>query len=147
MNRLPIRVRMTMAFALAVIVVLAGACGFVYVQLRADADDSIAGELDARMTAALSLLARGDGLGTTDSGLIGERDDSMAQLLSPDGRVVVALGAVRAPALDGADLRRASRGRVMAERHLPGFDDAARVLAQPARDPVCRGSSWWASRS
>ena len=134
MNRLPIRVRMTMAFALAVIVVLAGACGFVYVQLRADADDSIAGELDARMTAALSLLARGDGLGTTDSGLIGERDDSMAQLLSPDGRVVVALGAVRAPALDGADLRRASRRRVVAERHLPGFDDAARVLAQPARD-------------
>ena len=86
------------------------------------------------MTAALSLLARGDGLGTTDSGLIGERDDSMAQLLSPDGRVVVALGAVRAPALDGADLRRASRGPVMLERHLPGFDDAARMIAQPARD-------------
>ena len=115
MNRLPIRVRMTLAFALAVIVVLAGACGFVYVQLRADADDSIAGELDARMTAALSLLARGDGLGTTDSGLIGERDDSMAQLLSPDGRVVVALGAVRAPALDrrgpATGVARAGHGR------------------------------------
>jgi two-component system OmpR family sensor kinase len=133
-NRLPIRVRLTLAFGLAVVVVLAGACGFVYVQLRADADDSIAGELEARMTAAQSLLARGDELGTTDSGLIGERDDSMAQLLTPDGRAVVALGAVRTPALDGADLRRASRGRVTVERRLPGFDDAARMLAEPARD-------------
>jgi len=133
-SRLPIRVRMTLAFALAVVVVLAGACGFVYVQLRADADDSIAGELNARMTAALSLLARGEELGTTDSGLIGERDDSMAQLLSPDGRAVVALGAVRVPALDGADLRRASRGPIALERHLPGFDDAARIIARPARD-------------
>ena len=34
MNRLPIRVRLTALFALATIVVLAGACGFVYVRLR-----------------------------------------------------------------------------------------------------------------
>jgi two-component system OmpR family sensor kinase len=132
-SRLPVRVRLTLAFALAVVVVLAGACGVVYVQLRADADDSIAGELQARMKAAVALLERGDSLGSTDSGLIGETDDSLAQLLAPDGRVLVALGAVRGPALVGADLRRATRGRVLVERRLVGFDDDARVLARPVR--------------
>jgi two-component system, OmpR family, sensor kinase len=132
-SRLPIRVRLTLAFALAVVVVLAGACGFVYVQLRSDADDAIDGALETRMAAAVSLLERGDSVGTADSGLLGEHDESLAQLLRPDGRMLVALGAVRVPALTGDDLRRAARGRVLVERRLPGFDDRARILARPAR--------------
>jgi two-component system OmpR family sensor kinase len=132
-SRVPVRVRLTLAFALAVIVVLAGACGFVYVQLRADSDDAIAGALETRMTAALALLDRGGSLAATDAGLIGEHDESLAQLLSPDGRVLVALGAARGPAVAGADLRRATRERILVERRLPGFDDAARVLARPVR--------------
>ena len=131
MSRVPVRVRLTLAFALAAIVVLAGACGFVYVQLRADADDAIAGTLEARMTAALTLLRHGESLNVTDAGLIGEHDESVAQLLTPDGGVVGSLGAVRGPALRGEDLRRATRGRVLVERDLPGFDDTARVLARP----------------
>jgi two-component system, OmpR family, sensor kinase len=130
-SRVPVRIRLTLAFALAVVVVLAGACGFVYVQLRADADDAIAGTLDARMTAALTLLKRGDSLTETDAGLIGEHDESVAQLLTPDGRVLGSLGAVRGPALQGEDLRRATRERVLVEQRLAGFDDTARVLARP----------------
>jgi two-component system, OmpR family, sensor kinase len=132
-SRVPVRIRMTLAFALAFVVVLAGACGFVYVQLRADADDAIAGALQGRMTAALAVLRHNDTLGATDAGLIGDRDDSLAQLLEPDGRVLLALGAVRGPALTGADLRRATRGRVVVDRRLAGFDDKGRVLAQPFR--------------
>jgi signal transduction histidine kinase len=135
-SRVPVRVRLTLAFALAAIVVLAGACGFVYVQLRADADDAIAGTLDARMTAAVALLRHSDSLDVTDAGLIGEHDESVAQLLTPDGRVLGSLGAVRVPAVRGEDLRRATRGRVLVDRRLAGFDDTARVLARPVRTPA-----------
>ena len=132
MNRLPIRVRLTLAFALAVVGVLATACGFVFVQMRSDMNDSIDGALQTRMTAAISLLDRGAALGFSDAGLLGERDESLAQLLRPDGRMAFALGAVHVPALNGADLRRATRGRIVVERRLPGFDDTARIFAQPA---------------
>ena len=132
MNRLPIRVRLTLAFALAVVGVLATACGFVFVQVRSDMNDAIDGALQTRMTAAISLLDRGAALGFSDAGLLGERDESLAQLLRPDGRMAFALGAVHVPALNGADLRRATRGRIVVERRLPGFDDTARIFAQPA---------------
>ena len=132
MNRLPIRIRLTLAFALAVVVVLACACAFVFVQMRSDMNDSIDGALQTRMAAAMSLLDHGTALGFGDAGLLGERDESLAQLLRPDGRLVFALGAVHVPALAGADLRRATRGRVIVERPLPGFDDVARVYARPA---------------
>jgi two-component system, OmpR family, sensor kinase len=132
-NRLPIRVRLTLAFALAVVVVLAGACGVVFVQLRSDTDDAITGALETRLSAALSLLDRGSSLDVSDAGLLGERDESFAQLLRPDGGVTFAIGGVSAPALRGADLRRASHGPVLLQRRLPGFDDTARVLARPVR--------------
>ena len=132
MNRLPIRVRLTLAFALSMVVVLTCACAFVFVQMRGDMDDSVNGALQTRMTAALSVLDRGAALGFADAGLLGERDESLAQLLRPDGQLVFALGAVHVPALTGADLRRAGRRRVVVERHLAGFDDVARIYARPA---------------
>jgi two-component system OmpR family sensor kinase len=103
--------------------------------MRSDANDAITGALETRMVAALSLVDRGDALGVADAGLLGERDESFAQILDADGQVEAALGAVRVPAFRGADLRRALRGRVVVERLLPGFDDTARVLARPVRRP------------
>jgi two-component system, OmpR family, sensor kinase len=131
-SRLPVRVRLALTYALAVVVVLAAACAFVFLQLRSDMDQAVTGALETRMTAALSLLDNGKALGFADAGLLGERDESLAQLLRPDGQMVFSLGAVHVAALTGADLRRATRGRVIVERRLPGFDDAARVLARPA---------------
>jgi two-component system, OmpR family, sensor kinase len=131
-SRLPIRVRLTLAFALALIAVLACTCAFVFMRMRADMDQAIDGALETRMTAAMSLLDRGAALGFADAGLLGERDESLAQLLRPDGRMMFALGAVHVAALTGADLRRATRERVLVERRLPGFDEAARVYARPA---------------
>jgi two-component system OmpR family sensor kinase len=134
-NRLPIRVRLTLAFALAVIVVLAGACAFVFVEMRSDSNDAITGALETRMTAAISLLDRGDRIDVADAGLLGERDESLAQVLDARGRIQGAIGAVQVPALDRGDLRRALRGRLLVERRLPGFDDTARVLARAVRRP------------
>jgi two-component system, OmpR family, sensor kinase len=130
-SRLPIRVRLTLAFALALVAVLACACAFVFVRMRSDMDQAINGALETRMSAAMSLLDRGAALGFADAGLLGERDESLAQLLRPDGRMMFSLGAVHVAALTGADLRRAARERVLVERRLPGFDDTARVYARP----------------
>jgi two-component system, OmpR family, sensor kinase len=131
-NRLPIRLRLTLAFALAVVVVLTAACAFVFTRMRSDMDQAIDGALETRMTAAMSLLDHGAALGFADAGLLGERDESLAQLLRPDGRMTFSLGAVHVAALTGDDLRRATRVRVLVERRLQGFDDAARVYARPA---------------
>jgi signal transduction histidine kinase len=131
-NRLPIRVRLTLAFALALVAVLACACAFVFIRMRSDMNQAINGTLETRMTAAMALLDRGTALGIADAGLLGEHDESLAQLLRTDGRIMFSLGAVHVPALTGADLRRASRERVLVERRLPGFDDTARIYARPA---------------
>jgi signal transduction histidine kinase len=130
-TRLPIRLRLTAAFAFAMVIVLAAACLFVYVHLRTDIDDAVTGSLETRAAAAVVLAERGDHLAPDDSGVLSETDESFAQLLGPDGRVLSAVGAVDAPALDGAALRRAARAPVIAERSLPGLDDTTRVLARP----------------
>ena len=132
MSRLPIRLRLTLAFALALVAVLACACAFVFLRMRSDMDQAIDGALATRMVAAMSLLDRGAALGFADAGLLGERDESLAQLLRPDGKMVFSLGAVHVAAVTGADLRRATREPVQFDRRLPGFDDAARVYARPA---------------
>ena len=136
MRRLPIRARLTAAFALAVIAVLAGACLFVYAHLRTDLDEAITGGLKTRMRAAAAVVQqRGAQLGSRDSALLTESDESFAQLIGPDGRVLAVIGAVRTPALSRPELARAARGRVLVERRLPGLDDAARVLARPVAGP------------
>ncbi len=133
MSRLPIRVRLTAAFALATVLVLCAACAFVFVQLRGDLDDSITGGLRTRLDAAAHLAQRQGTIDASDSGVLTEVDESFAQLLSRDGRVLAAIGAVRTPPLGAHELRRALRGPIQVEHDLPGFDDEARVLAEPVR--------------
>ena len=102
MSRLPIRVRLTAAFALATVLVLCAACAFVFVQLRGDLDDSITGGLRTRLDAAAHLAQRQGTIDASDSGVLTEVDESFAQLLSRDGRVLAAIGAVRTPPLASA---------------------------------------------
>jgi two-component system, OmpR family, sensor kinase len=132
-SRLPIRVRLTAAFALATVLVLAAACLFVFLHLRSDLDEAITGGLQTRLNATARLAERQGTIGPSDSGVLTEVDESFAQLLSDDGRVLAAIGAVGTPPLAGDKLRQATRGEVLYERDLPGFDDSARVLARPVR--------------
>jgi two-component system, OmpR family, sensor kinase len=133
MSRLPIRVRLTAAFAAAMVAVLAGACLFVFLHLRSDLNEAITGGLETRLDAAARIVESRGALGRSDSAVLTEADESFAQQLAPDGRVMAAIGAVRTPALGESELRSAARGRVLTEHDLPGLDDAARVLARPAR--------------
>ena len=110
MSALPIRVRLTLAFAAATALVLIAAAAFVYAQLRADLDESVDGALDVRATA---VAASG-----VDAGVVGDPEESFAQVRS-GGRVVDAAGGARG-AVEA----------ISGERHVPGIEGTARVLAR-----------------
>jgi signal transduction histidine kinase len=125
-SRLPIRARLTAAFALATLLVLAGAGLFVYLRLAADLNESIDASLDARSRALVAAARRADpALG---EGALGQPEETFAQLLAADGRVLFAAGGVRGPALRGSELRRPVR----LERRVPGVEGVTRILARPA---------------
>jgi signal transduction histidine kinase len=129
-NRLPIRLRLTVAFALAMLVVLAAAGWFVYSQLRDDLDESLNAGLESRASAVTAS-------GEVTSGAVGDSEEGFAQLLGRGGRVVDTSGGLRGAALAPTELQRAAAGeRVLVERRLPGIEGTARVLAQPADGEV-----------
>jgi two-component system, OmpR family, sensor kinase len=111
MSALPIRVRLTAAFAAATALVLIAAAAFVYVQLRADLDESVDGALETR---AAAVAASG-----ADAGVIGDPEESFAQVQSRDGRIIEAAGGARGPV-----------EAVSGERRVPGIEGSARVLAR-----------------
>jgi two-component system, OmpR family, sensor kinase len=118
-SALPIRVRLTVAFAAATALVLVAAGAFVYLQLRADLDESVDEALEARAVAVTRSGAA--------AGMVGDAEDGFAQLHGADGRLIEAAGG--------------ARGRVepaSGERRVPGIDGTVRVLA---RDRVVVGQS------
>jgi two-component system, OmpR family, sensor kinase len=112
-SRLPIRLRLTAAFAAAMLLVLAVAALFVYLRLRADLNESVASDLHSRAEA----VARA-GVG---AGVVGEAEESFAQLLAPDGRLLDAAGGAGSPVPGSGEF----------ERRVEGIDGTARVLARP----------------
>jgi two-component system OmpR family sensor kinase len=140
MSRLPIRWRLTLAFAGIMAIVLAAVGAFLYLQLESNLDESVDQGLRSRATETSALYqgAGGGGLGNRDSALI-ERDESFAQVLTPDGAVLDSTPQLgREPVIGGEDLRRAATGPVFLERDaVPGIEGTARLLAVP----VERGGS------
>jgi heavy metal sensor kinase len=131
--RLPIRARLTAAYALLLAAVVAGVGAFVVVRLRAD--------LIAGVDEALVPAARQIALGYAEEGAPEFRDTAStvlsgprraAQLLAPDGRVLVRYGdRVAARPL----LPPGSEAPVTRTVHL-GSGPAFRVAARPARGGV-----------
>jgi two-component system OmpR family sensor kinase len=130
LSRVPIRVRVTAAFALATLVVLAGVAAFVYVRLRADLNEGVSASLDTRATAIAAAARQGHIPPAAAGG--GQPEESFAQVLAPDGRLLDASGGVRGPVLTAAELRRAQRASVVVERRVARIEGTARVLARPA---------------
>jgi two-component system OmpR family sensor kinase len=131
MGRLPIRVRLTAAFALAMLLMLGAAGLFVYLSLRADLDEGVDNGLRSRSDDAAALVERsGPGLGESGSQLV-EAEESFAQILTPDGRLIDGTGGANEPALTPDEARQASRATSFHERHVPGIEAEARILARP----------------
>jgi signal transduction histidine kinase len=100
-----------MAFAAATALVLIAAAAFVYVQLRADLDESVDSALETRAAA----VAR-SGAG---AGVVGDPEESFAQVRTADGRVADAAGGAHGAVEP-----------VSGERAVPGIEGTARVLAR-----------------
>ncbi len=92
---------------------LAAAAAFVYVQLRADLDESV----DATLAVRAAAVARSGAA----AGVAGDSEDGFAQVLARDGRIADAAGGARGPVEPRAG-----------ERRIPGVDGTARVLVRPA---------------
>jgi two-component system, OmpR family, sensor kinase len=136
LRRLPIRLRLTLAFALAMALVLAATGAFVYLRMRAELDESVDQGLRARAGDVTALLGRaGPGLGEAGSAALAEREESFAQVIGAEGSVLDSTPQLdRSALLSGAELRRALRHTVLAERdHVSGVEGAARLLGTPAR--------------
>src|SRR6201991_3947219 len=105
MDRLPIRVRVTLAFAGVMALVLAAAGLFIYLRLAHELDATINQGLRARVASAEpggASLVEGEGV--------------------PEFRP--------APLLTPSELAQARRGTVIVDKdHIPGADDPFRLLA------------------
>ena len=139
MNRLPIRIRVTIAFAAAMAVVLAVTGWVLFAQLGSHLALALDRDLQLR-TQDLAALVNGGRreLPKVSGSRFVERGESFAQLVGPDGRVVDAT-----PPLGGRSLlaprelhAALHRSRFVDVSSVPGLDEPARLLAVPVRGRV-----------
>jgi two-component system, OmpR family, sensor kinase len=126
--RLSLRARLTLVFAAGMIIVSIGVASFVYAQVRGDLRAQVDLGLHARAQALLASGAAGRGLAAT-SGHLADNDESFAQLLAADGRLLQATRSVRRAPLIGRDALPAS-GTAISDLRPPGLEQA-RVLVVP----------------
>lgn len=131
---MPIRAKLTVAFGLAMLLMLAAAALFVYLRLRADLDERVDAELQARA----ATLAQARGEPSLSEVALEDPEETFVQLLAADGQVLGSMGTVRGPALLPDEVHRAVAGPVTVERSLPGVDGEARVLARTATADASR---------
>jgi len=137
-NRLPIRLRLTLVFALAMAVVLLLAGWLVYARVSTNLDSALDEQLRSRAQDVSALVRRDGSLKSTHGTLI-EQGETFAELLSTNGSVLDATNPVgRTPLLPPSELAHALRGPAFIDRSsVPGLDEPARMLALP----VQRGQS------
>ena len=134
LGRLSIRARLTIAFACALLLVLALAGLVVYQRLDSELTQSVDNGLASRADDLAALVTTAeDDLPKLSGSRVVESDEVFSQILTPDGEVVAStLPPDAGPALDPAEIHRASRESVLVERQVPGIENGARVLGRPA---------------
>lgn len=130
-NRLPIRIRVTLVFAGVIAVVLGGAGLFLYLRLGAELDAAIEQALRSRAGDVSALIEQADsGLAQSGRSPLTEQGENLAQILDPSGRVIDSTSSLRGRALLSDDeLRRALRGTTLVNSSVT--EDGARLLATP----------------
>jgi len=130
MNRLPIRLRLTLVFALAMAVVLLLAGWLVYARVSNDLANALDEQLRSRAQDVSALVRREGSLKSTHGSVI-EHGETFAELVSATGSVVDSTNPVgHTPLLSPRDLSHALRGPFFLNRNsVPGLDEPARMLA------------------
>ena len=135
MSGLPIRARLTAMFAAAMVAFLTIAALLLYVQLRKEFNETVNAGLVGRADAIAALVREGGSL-RGDPGAGFEPQETFAQVLSDDGRVLETLGGVESAVLGRDELALARREPlVVSERDVDGIEDIARLRAQPVPRP------------
>ncbi len=133
MGRLSIRARLTIAFAAALFCVLALAGLFVYLRVSNGLTDTLNDAVRARARDVEDLLQRHDDERPELSGGLFAGEEGFAQVLTPEGKVVAStLKPGVGPAIDAAQVRKASESHLLVTRDVPGLDAEAQVFAEPA---------------
>jgi two-component system OmpR family sensor kinase len=128
MNRVSLRLRLTVAFVLAMALLLAAAGTFLYVRLGSALDEQIDSTLRTRADDVAALVRGGSALG---GGRLAESDESFAQVLGPGGEVRDATqGLGVSPLLTRDELARARHETVVVEH------GSTRLLAAPVDELV-----------
>lgn len=131
LDRLPIRVKLTLAFAGVMAVLLGGLALLLDLRFGAGLDDGIRASLQAR-AADLAAVARASGAQLANRPPLAESSGGFAQILDAHGRVLDSTPTVGAhPLLRPAELGRALRGQLIVDR---GGD--SRLLARSAGTPA-----------
>jgi hypothetical protein len=135
MRRLPIKLRVTAAFAAAMAVLLGGLGLFVYLRSESNLDRTIDASLRSRARDIITQLDTPRGsLSREISRVLVQQTESFAQVLTPAGRPLAGVRRFNGePLVAGAELERARHRSTLTEIPVvPGGEDPARLLAQPA---------------
>jgi two-component system, OmpR family, sensor kinase len=136
LERVPTRLRLTLAFAVGMAAVLMAMGLFLYLRVGAALDRTIDQSLRGRVDDVAALVrASGSGLREAGERLLVEREENPAQVLDPDGTILdSAPGVGGHRLLTRPQLARASQATIMVDRPpVPGSDDPLRVLATPVQ--------------
>jgi heavy metal sensor kinase len=133
-NRIPIRLRVTLAFALVSALVLAALGYFVYARFDSELSSQIDQSLRTHGDDIASLVDGGDL--ASNAKLLG-REESFAQVLTSDGSIYASTPQLGAnPQITPAEAARASRASFVVTRpHVRSISGQARLLARPASGP------------
>jgi two-component system, OmpR family, sensor kinase len=132
---LPVRMRVTLAFTLAMAVLLAALGAFLYLQLRADLNETIDDNLRSRLGEVSGLVLSGPPVGGGSAFAFGDEDETFAQVLRPNGRVAFTTAAAGdQPLLTSAELPSSGDTSEIERDSVPGLDGGARLLAARAGD-------------
>ena len=123
MDRIPIRLRLTLAFAVAMAVVLAVLGFLLYTRMESALDNAMDRNLRGRADDVEALVRHG-GIGLPQG-------VTFAQVLDENGRVVDSTPEFGDPLLRRAEVARVGSGSFSVERHVPGSDELARLLVVP----------------
>jgi two-component system, OmpR family, sensor kinase len=124
MERIPIRLRLTLAFALAMAFVLA-AVGFVlYALMESSLDSAVERNLRGRAADVAALM---------DHGAVGlPEEQTLAQVLDQSASVIITTPELDAPLLARADVARAQDGgSFFVDRPVPWDDELGRFFVTP----------------
>src|SRR6476646_683196 len=126
----PLRLRLTIIFTAGMAVVLVVVGAFLYTRLAAD----LLGSVDLGLRAKAQVLLDATDAGQLSSELLAEgslvdADESFAQLLDHDGRIVASSPAVARAPIITASSPGGFDTPIFSTVDMPAFDDAVRIMA------------------